>query len=194
MLHPVKDCPTGRQQWCGPTSLSALTGLSYMDSVAVLKSVRLTRGAYNPIIKGTSTTTMVEALRQLGFITRPTPVLKSKTSAQTETFAAFLRRREGEMMRTPLLVAVTRHYLVVEGRKALDTKSKGEAVFISKIGHRRARMTHAWTVVASGDTARIRRVIASAHVAVELAAAQRQRDRACASWAGCDEDPDYERD
>lgn len=194
MLHSVKDCPKGRTQWCGPTSLSALTGIGYMDAIAVLKSVRLTRGAHNPIIKGTNTVVMETALRHLGFRVRAVPIQRSKTSIERETFAAFLRRREGLMMKTPLLIAVTHHYLVVCGRKALDTKSKGEAVFISKIGSRRSRMTHAWMVEPTGDKARITRTISEAHASVESAAAHRAEARREAEWAGCDEDPDYWED
>lgn len=175
MLYPVKDCPKGRSKWCGPTALSALTGIGFMDSIAVLKFVRMTRGAVNPIIKGVTTSTMCEALAKLGYICVPVKIRKGENGA--ETFAAFLRRREGHLMKSPLLITVTGHYLAACGRKAIDSKTPGgEPVFISQIGSRRARMTHAWEVRASPfrtaaqHRALKERIVAEAHQKVADAA------------------------
>jgi hypothetical protein len=60
------------------------------------------------------------------------------------TFAAWLRQRKNKA--GTYLVNVTGHYVLVSGRKFVDTYTKGEWVNIGKAPHRRTRVVKVWEI------------------------------------------------
>lgn len=144
MLHNIVGCPKGRVQWCGPSAISAITGVDYLTAVERLKEERMHRGHSGErlIIKGVSHSLMLATLRRMGYDARPL------FPAEGETFAAWLRGRSAEVRQSVVLVNAGHHYLVAQGYRAVDNHTKAPT-FISKMPHRRKRMAAAWVVTKS---------------------------------------------
>ncbi len=142
MLYSVEGCPKNRVRWCGPSAITAITGIGYPAALTTLKQVRANRSNADPlrvIVKGIYNNEMSNALRRLGY--RMTPI----NIQSGITFARFLRERSPEERKATILVSAGHHYMVVSGNKAVDGIVK-DPVFISKMPGRRKRMAHAWII------------------------------------------------
>ena len=176
MLHSVQGCPTTRKRYCGPSALSVITGLRYMDSLMLLKAEK--QKSYNDrskavssiVIKGTHPAYMRRALEKLGYR------LQSVKITPGITFAKWLRERSPELRKEMVLVVAGNHYMVAQGNKACDG-IVGDPVFISKMKGRRKRMETAHIVVKVGDAAAVTRsTIASTTRKVEEELKTRGKD------------------
>lgn len=118
-------------------------------------------------IKGTSTGSVKTALASFGYQMRtvilpeietdPKPlslaqqVLFSprrgkRPGLNTPTLATFLRKRTPDQRKATMLLNVSNHWVVVEGRRLADTFTKGVPVTIGKAPHRRKRVRAAYIV------------------------------------------------
>jgi hypothetical protein len=141
----------GGRAWCGPTAIGAITGEPLSKVREVLREAKggqtiKYRGKWGQTcerlrpVKGTTTGQVIRALAKLGWIA-------SRISVPNEpTLAAFLRKRTPSLMNVHLLIEVTNHWVVVKGRKFVDTFTKGEPVFIGKAPGRRKRVHGVWIV------------------------------------------------
>lgn len=139
-IHAVPKSVKRRRQWCGPTALAALTGLTYDAALDMIKRV-----TGQKVVKRVHRDTLKEALRRLGYRTR---LIHDTMNNESVTLARFLRKRPPEHRIATILVRVTNHYVVVRGRKIVDNFTK-EPVFLRAYPKRRKRVKDAWIVEAA---------------------------------------------
>ena len=166
---------TAGHGYCGPTAISFITGKPLSAALDAIRSERgQTTSANRPKgpgfrlapVHGTYPQEVLRALAAMGWkatrvpLDRKTPkqwsvslddfakgrLIPDSVKRTGPTLAAFLRTRPPELMNAYLLIEVTRHFVVVKGRKFADTKTNGEPVFISKAPGRRKRVKAVWVV------------------------------------------------
>lgn len=123
-------------RFCGPLALAAILGhKTTAESAALLRSVTGKRS-----IKGVWSSSMLDALHAAGCKTQSLPV-----SYPRPTVAGWLRttKRDPELF---YLLNVTGHYIVVRGRKIMDTFTNGEWTFLRRAPGRRKRVRNVWLV------------------------------------------------
>jgi hypothetical protein len=136
-LYAVKRDSKGRKHWCGPTSLAALTGLSYEEALKLLKRV-----SGRKIVRGTHDWMMRKAFDARGY--RYKQVCFSK---KLPTLARFLAERDDALKDAALLVEVTGHFLAVHGNRAVNTgNGANNVVYTKDLKGRRARVRSYWIV------------------------------------------------
>ena len=144
MLHSVEGCPSSRARYCGPSALSIITGLSYMETLMLLKAEKQKnhprKAISSMVIKGTDPVYMRRVLTKLGYRLEEVPIREQMT------FAKWLRSRSPELRKEMVLIVAGNHYMVTEGNKACDGIVR-EPVFISKMKGRRKRMETAHIIV-----------------------------------------------
>jgi hypothetical protein len=104
----------GKIHYCGPSAISAVTGVSITwieETAAFLHNVRNPYGRTRTArgIKGMYEQEVIATLHHLGF-----DVIQHPLAPRT-TFGQWLRKRDGEMRRAKCIVLVTGHYLAVHG-------------------------------------------------------------------------------
>lgn len=130
-------------RYCGPLAIAALLGLkSSVEGAARIRAIRDRPGLPSGPIKAVYNEEMVCTLRGAGLGVRHEPT----GVAHNPTLAGWLRRHRKDRAGT-YLVQVTRHYVVVSGRKFIDTSTDGQWVFLGKAPHRRKRVRNAYQVV-----------------------------------------------
>jgi hypothetical protein len=165
MLHAIKGRKKGRRQWCGPSALCLVTGIEYDAAILLLKEI-----TDRNLIKGTSTMTMRAAFERLGWRMTTQPPLNP-----LPTLAAWLRGRSSELRSAPVLVEVSNHWMVVEGRKGGDSKTDGP-VWLSDLPTRRARVRGVHVLCRTDDWAQdVARDVTSRNQ--QTLAAQQTRNR-----------------
>jgi len=133
-LHKIK--PDGRRTMCGPGAISAITGKPVSDIKEAAYDVKGCR-----YICGMTNFEVEQTLLQFGYHANCLLRLNGKV-----TFAKWLRDRKNDyMMNSLFLVQLTKHYVVVKGRKMVDNHTM-EPVFIRKAPHRRRRVQTVWVI------------------------------------------------
>lgn len=140
---------TKAKNWCGPTVVSAITGAS----VPVVKALIKRRRNDDKAVRGTSHGDLEHAFRMLGF---KCSVERHIPRDEQVTLAAWLKARTKEQVNATYILCVSfgkaggglfsghwekGHWVVVRGRKFLDTFTKGQPVNLSDAPHRRKRVT-----------------------------------------------------
>ena len=141
-MKPLKNDTRGRG-YCGPTAVACITGKPLSK---VLDTMRAARGRPGPV-RGTGPSLVGRSLDALGWSATPIRIHHPSGGGWSvrPTVAAYLRSRTKDLMNVHLLMIVGTfsgggHWIVVKGRKMVDTFTKGEPVFISKAPHRRCRV------------------------------------------------------
>lgn len=127
-LHSIK----GKNSYCGPAAIAALTGVTTDDAARELRAVSGRRA-----IKWCYTSELVAALERLGYRATETRV------GDNPTLARWLRERENRGVAT--IVLVTGHFVAVKGNKFADNRNP-DPIFISKAPGRRRRVKYVLTV------------------------------------------------
>ena len=79
------------------------------------------------------------------------PRRRLRSGLTTPTLATFLRKRTPEQRKAIMLIDVSNHWVVVEGRRLADTFTKGAPVTIGKAPHRRKRVRSAYVIQKDAD-------------------------------------------
>jgi len=142
-LHPITDTPK-RNRFCGPSALSAITGLSTGECAATIR--RLT-GRRN--IMGTSEGELSEALSELGYCFIDSYHKRYGGKAKTRpTIAAWLKmsipdRKPGRLF----LIEAGNHWQIVMGRKFTCGRIRDIVSIKDKRVPRRARVRGVYEVI-----------------------------------------------
>lgn len=136
-LHAVSKSSRKRIRWCGPSAIAAITGMSYDDALQATKDTTGRR-----IVKWMRNWEMFATLQQLGYSLIK---IEATVDGRTATLARFGKKRQPEWMNETILLNVTRHYVVMRGRKIVDNRTE-EPVFLRQYPKRRVRVRHAWIV------------------------------------------------
>ena len=137
-LHPVTDGPN-KNRYCGPSALSAITGLLTDDTARHLRRVTGKRA-----IRGTHNWAMLRVLRQLGY---RACLVCAPTRDERPTLTSWLRESKG--MRTGgrvFLVVAGHHYQVISGRRFVDSKTRQIVGIKHEKVKRRARVARVWEI------------------------------------------------
>jgi len=136
VLHPKGD----RNQYCGPSAISALTGMGTGEAARLLRAV-----SRKASIKGTHNIHMLRALTRCGIRTvdRWAPVEDLRP-----TLAQWLRATAGKRGGKVMLVLAGNHYQLVSGNRFVCGQT-GEVVgFDHPKVKRRRRVEEVWTLEA----------------------------------------------
>lgn len=141
VTHPKTD--TSRT-WCGPSAISAITGWSVDEAARWLWQRRGKKGTPKGV-RGTYPSEVCACLGAAGFGT-----LRIRTRRlghdDRPTLAEWMRKRGPELRKATVLLSVGHHWVVVRGRKFVDSHTL-EPVSIRKAPHRRSRVKYAFVVV-----------------------------------------------
>ena len=102
-----------------------------------------------PRVKGVNNYTLVNVANELGYTLQP--IFCHRIAGKKPTLAAFLRTHRDEVRAHPVIVNVTRHYVVVSGRTFVDNNVSAPTP-LKKAPGRRRRVFRAWRVVPARGT------------------------------------------
>lgn len=122
-LYTPEKREKGKRWYCGPFAFAAITGYTFEDTRAALNSVRGMPA--NTGVMGTSTGTMLQALRDAGF--NPQLVSKYIFKDLTRTLNQWLKEQD-KADESIYLVEVTDHWIVVQGRSKMIDNHTGHPV------------------------------------------------------------------
>lgn len=137
-LHSVNHSGPRKNRYCGPSALSAITGLSTGDTAALLRKVSSKRS-----IKGTHTRHMKVALEWLGYRTGCDFDYEHLPAKGRPTLLQWAKRRE--KVSETYLLSVGHHWAVVQGRRYV-CGIIGGIVSLKQSPKKRARVKAAWRV------------------------------------------------
>lgn len=160
-LHPIKH-DLKSTLWCGPAALSIVTGAATSE---IHRLISWRSG--KPRVKGISNHQLCMAARDLGYqlvpiydakedpkcfelapsTCAPGTMIKWPKKNSFPTLARFLRENKAAIRSAPVIVNVTRHYIVVHGRSFVDNQNR-TPLPLKKAPGRRRRVWRAWKVVA----------------------------------------------
>lgn len=109
-LHPVNHSGVRKNRYCGPSALSAITGLDTGETVALLRKV-----SGKASIKGTHNRWMMFALAKLGYMVTPVDDYDFVSAKECPTLHRWAKKREAG--NGVYLVEVGHHWAVVQGRR-----------------------------------------------------------------------------
>lgn len=149
-LHPVKRAHGRRSnRFCGPSAISALTGLDTRDTAAILRDVSGRR-----VIKGTYDHQMRKACAKLGLNmvpyreyllpSHPNPLFNAPT------LISWLRQTRDDRGTNTYLLSAGHHWCIVQGRRYVCGIT-GRIVPFKDIPHRCARVRVAYQIVRTGS-------------------------------------------
>lgn len=146
-LHPVKLLKTdAARKWCGPSAVSALTGWSVDEAARWIWERRGRKGTPKGV-QGTHRHEIRACLSAAGLGTiRISTRREFNGHDDRPTLAEWMRKRGPELRRATVLLVVGNHYVVVRGRKFVDSGTM-TPTSISKAPYRRARVNEAYVVV-----------------------------------------------
>ncbi len=159
-LDTTKKIDRTNNSYCGPLVIAALLGRSTKEAALL---VRMRTG--KNVVKGMSADHIAATLRPHGLHLKHERLTKTSrtyrlpppkhcawasvrdgkvTKSVGPTFAQWLRSREHANQTH--LVDVGKHWVLVHGRKMVDTYTDGEWLFIRKAPHRRRRVCNVWRI------------------------------------------------
>ena len=139
-IKPVTHISTDQNRYCGPSAISAVTGMNSGEAARLIRSVsgqRAVRGAFTTHVRRALTLCGIQSIRQ-----RCTPKI---------TLAAWLR--ESKSSRTTgrvFLVVAGNHFQLVEGRRYVCGRTRDIVSIKDKQVKRRARVEEVYELVADG--------------------------------------------
>lgn len=152
-LDTTKKVDRTGNRYCGPLVIAAITGMSTADAAASLRRITGRTSA----VKRVKNTELVATLSALGFVMRRIEV--PKRLADVPMFGRTVRKWIGptltEWLRTgrdrphrnaAYIVHLSNHFLLVKGRKQIDTHTDGQWTWLRDAPHRRKRVRHAWRI------------------------------------------------
>ncbi len=137
-LRPVNHSGPRKNRYCGPSALSALTGLSTGDTAALLRKVSGKRS-----IKGTHTRHMKVALEWLGYRTGCDFDYEHLPARGRPTLLRWAKGRPDKS--ATYLLSVGHHWAVVQGRRYV-CGIIGSIVPIKESPKKRAKVKAAWRI------------------------------------------------
>lgn len=142
-------------RYCGPLVIAAITGLSTAEAAASLRRITGRTSA----VKRVNHVELISTLSALGFVmlrreiprhVADVPIFGRKVRKWIgPTFTEFLRTRPN--YNATYIVHVANHYLLVKGRKMVDTHTDGQWTWLRDAPHRRKRVRTAWLIQRKGD-------------------------------------------
>jgi hypothetical protein len=137
-------------RYCGPLVIAAITGMSTSEAARSLRRITGRQSA----VKSVNHQEIMATLSALGYVMRRTEI--PRHLADVSIFGVKVRKWIGptftEWLRTrpdpnaAYVVHIPRHYLLVKGRKMVDTHTDGEWTWLRDAPHRRKRVCNVWRI------------------------------------------------
>lgn len=118
----------GKNRFCGPATLSAITGITTDEASRLIRWFSGQRS-----VTGTSCNSMRQALRHLGY-------WKTKIEPMGKTLNQHVQKS-----RSLQLILVTGHYVVSDSGLAIDSKNR-KPTFIDEFKGKKARVKKCWEI------------------------------------------------
>ena len=125
---------TRSQNWCGPTAIAALTGLTYDESSEAIRKFSRRRK-----VTGTTSWEVLSVLKKCGY-TKQTTIRPRDDEGKLLTFNQYLRRRGDLEKSNPILINAGHHWIVVLRNKAICSLTRSQPVKISEYKHKKVRV------------------------------------------------------
>jgi len=167
-LHVPKN--TGNQ-YCGPSAISAITGIGTAEAATVIRSVTGQR-----FVKSATYSGVTVALSKLGY--KATQLKSSPDGIKQPTLAGWLKASKS--IRTPgrvFLVCAGQHYQVISGRRYVCGIIKDVVSVRHEKIKRRARVARVWEVTKVGEPTFM--FESPKRVTPDIAKARREAKRLC---------------
>lgn len=140
-LNEVRN-DTGRVAFCGPYVLSAVTGYSISKVEDVIRARRALPEGANPVIKGTCTAEVAEALADFGYSMLPVANYTHLERKARPTLWGWMQKPRNAW--THYILAIHKgkegHWILVKGVKMCDTFTEGRWTFVCDGPHRGCRI------------------------------------------------------
>lgn len=120
--------------YCGPFALAVLSGFSFEKIRAIINHHKGRRP--NTGIRRISNEQLILSARDIGFELKE---FRQFSSVSRPTLAAYVQNRSYDERLIPLLVWITRHYVIIHGERFIDNHTK-DWVDINKAPWRRKRV------------------------------------------------------
>lgn len=159
--------PHGKNRYCGPGALSAITGLSSDDIAAI---ARLNSPGRGPV-RGMSNAELVGVVERLG---GKAELVGIGSPATKQTLAQWLDARPDHLRERMLVVNVTGHYVAALRDKVICTMQGREAQHILSARCRRWTFKRAWAITLPDKVALPDKLVAARKTQDMIASAARK--------------------
>lgn len=163
--------PHGKNRYCGPAAISAITGISTDDAAAVVRHLHPGRGP----VKGMHNSELVGALEKLG--ARVVQVHGFTPRAPKPTLKHFIEGRIESLQKAYLVINVTNHYVAMRGELVTCSLQRRQITHYLGAKCLNRRVVKAWMVIPPEHIALPAGMLAARKQA-KVAAASRSRGRA----------------
>ncbi len=140
-LNDVRN-DTGRVAFCGPYVLSAVTGYSISKVEDVIRSIREVPDGRRPVVKGTYTDEVAEALAAFDYTMTPVETFMHLERKARPTLWTWMQKPRNAW--THYILAIHKgkegHWILVKGVKMCDTFTEGRWTFVCDGPHRGCRI------------------------------------------------------
>ncbi len=146
-LNEAKN-DTGRDAYCGPMVLSAITGWSVSKIEAAIRAYRGDHDAAQKIIEGTTTEDVAAALAVFGYELEQIEDYWHLEKRERPTLWQWMQKPRSAWRHYVLAVHKGRegHWICIKGCKLCDTYTDGRWVFVSDGPHKGARIMEVYVV------------------------------------------------
>lgn len=139
---------TGRIAFCGPVVLSAITGYSVSKVEDEIRAVRKLPEGAQPIIKGTYSKEVAEALAHFGYRMDLKQSFLHLARKERPSLWSWMQRPRNAWSHYILAIHKGKegHWVLIKGVKLLDTYSEGRWQFVCDGPHKGARIMEVFEV------------------------------------------------
>ncbi len=146
-LNEVKN-DTGRVAFCGPYVLSAITGYSISKVEDVVRDLREVPAGRKPVVKGTYTEEVAEALFRFGYKMKPVSSFMLLPRKERPTLWNWMQKPRNAWAHYILAIHKGKegHWILIKGVKMCDTFTEGRWTFVCDGPHRGCRIMEVFEV------------------------------------------------
>ncbi len=146
-LNEVRN-DTGRVAFCGPYVLAAITGYSISKVEEVVRDLREVPTGRKPVVKGTYTEEVAEALGRFGYKMKLVSSFMHLARKERPTLWSWMQKPRNAWAHYILAIHKGKegHWILVKGVKMCDTFTEGRWTFVCDGPHRGCRIMEVFEV------------------------------------------------
>lgn len=139
---------TGRVAFCGPYVLSAITGFAISKVEDAIRDLREVPAGRRPVVKGTYTEEVAQALDRFGFAMKPVATFMHLPRKERPTLWTWMQKPRNAWAHYILAIHKGRegHWILIKGVKLCDTFSQGKWQFVCDGPHKGAKIMEIFEV------------------------------------------------
>ena len=139
---------TGRLAFCGPYVLAAITGFPISKVEDVVRDLRHVPDGLRPVVKGTHTEEVSEALARFGYVMKPVSSFMNLPRKERPTLWSWMQKPRNAWAHYILAIHKGKegHWILIKGVKMCDTFTEGRWTFVCDGPHRGCRIMEIFEV------------------------------------------------